>query len=312
MEKSNKPIKSFFLDYLDWLEIEKGLSSKTQENYSRFLKKFFEFLHFKGIDNIKAHELEPEHIWDYHLFLSRQYLKKNKRPLKKTTQAYYLIALRSFLSFLTEKDILCLPPEKIKLPRTKKERIVSFLTLEQVKKLLNAPDTNTLLGLRDRAILETLFSTGLRVSELISLDRKQIKIKPKTKSLEVTIIGKGDYPRTVYFSQSAVYWLREYLKTRTDKIEALFISYQGQKPRGRISARTAERIVKKYALLAGLPITTTCHTLRHSFATDLLMKGVDLRTVQEFLGHRNIATTQVYTHITKRRLKEIHEKFHGF
>lgn len=304
MFKEEKTIKELFPDYLDWLELERGLSSKSQENYSRFLKKFFQFLKLSKLESIKPHELETDHVWKYRLFLSR------RAPLKKSTQNYYLIALRSLLSYFAEKDIISLPPEKVKLPRDKSEKTVNFLTVEKVKKLLESPSTDTINGLRDKAILEVLFSSGLRVAELVSLDRSQIKAKEGLKSLEIGIIGKGGHPRTIYLSERAVKWLREYLATRKDNEKALFINYRGKKPASRLNVRSVERAVKKYVTLSGLPAVTSCHTLRHSFATDLLMKGVDLRVVQEFLGHKNIATTQVYTHITKPHLKEIHGKYH--
>jgi len=311
MARQFKPLSQYLIDFLDWLEIEKGLSSKTQENYQRFLKCFFNWLKANKLESITPPELTKEHIWKYRVFLSRHYLSETtKKPLKRSTQNYYLIALRAFLTFFAEKDIPSLPPEKVKLPREKGQKTIHFLTLDQVEKLLSMPDTKNVIGLRDKAILEVLFSTGLRVSELVSLNRDQIKIKPDTKDLEISVIGKGNRPRTVYLSERAVKWLRKYLETRNDKNKALFINYRGKTP-SRLSQRSVERIVKKYALLAGLPANTTCHTLRHSFATDLLMKGVDLRTVQEFLGHKNIVTTQVYTHVTRPRLREIHRKFHG-
>jgi site-specific recombinase XerD len=311
MTDNLKPLPQYLTDFLDWLEIEQGLASESQKNYARFLKKFFDWLKINHLENLKPSELTPDHIWKYKLFLSRQYLPKTKRFLKRSTQNYYLIALRQFLTYFTEKDIPSLPPEKVKLPREKAEKIVNFLTLEQIEKLLTAPDTSTLLGLRDRVILETFFSTGMRAGELVNLNREQIKIKPNTKDLEIPIIGKGNRPRTVYFSERAVNWLRKYLEKRNDKEKALFINYRGKIPSTRLNIRSMERIVKKYAILAGLPLTTVCHTLRHSFATDLLRKGVDLRIVQEFLGHRNIATTQIYTHVTRPHLREIHRKFHG-
>lgn len=306
-----KSLPQYLPDFLDWLELEKGLSNKTQENYARFLKKFFDWLKITHLENLKPPNLTPDHIWQYRLFLSRQYLQKTKKPLKHSTQGYYLIALRQLLTYFTEKDIPSLPPEKIKLPKDKTEKIVNFLILEQVDKLLNVLDTSNLLGLRDRAILETFFSTGLRVGELVNLGREQIKIKPSTKNLEISIIGKGNRARTVYLSERAINWLRKYLETRNDKEKALFINYRGKIPGTKLNIRSMERIVKKYAVLAGLPLTTSCHTIRHSFATDLLRKGVDLRVVQEFLGHRNIATTQIYTHVTRPHLREIHRKFHG-
>jgi site-specific recombinase XerD len=306
-EEKQKRIIDYLNDFLDWLDVEKGLSSKTQENYARFLKKFFEWLKINNLENLKPFELSPDHIYQYKTFLSR----KLKKTLKQSTQTYYLIALRQFLNFFAEKDIKSLPPEKIKLPKKKTEKVIHFLTLEQVEKLLEAPDTSNEVGLRDRAILETFFSTGMRAGELVNLDREQIKIKPETKDLEITIIGKGQRPRTVYFSERAVFWLRKYLETRKDKERPLFINYRGKKPGTRLTIRSLERIVKKYAILAGLPLNTVCHTLRHSFATDLLAKGVDLRVVQEFLGHKNISTTQIYTHVTRPQLREIHKKYHG-
>lgn len=302
-----KAIPDYLNDFLDWLDIEKGLSSKTQENYARFLEKFFDWLRQNKLENLKPSELSPDHIFKYKVFLSR----KVKKPLKKSTQIYYLIALRQFLNFFAEKGIPSLPAEKVKLPKIKTEKIIHFLTLEQLEKLFNAPDVKTKVGLRDRAILESLFSTGMRVGELVSLNREQIKIKPETKDLEISIIGKGQRPRTVYLSERAVFWLRKYLETRKDKEKALFINFRGKNPGSRLTIRSLERIVKKYAILAGLPLNTVCHTLRHSFATDLLRKGVDLRIVQEFLGHKNIATTQIYTHVTKPQLREIHKKYHG-
>lgn len=311
MKDSTTSIKEHILDYLDWLELEKGLSSKSQENYSKFLKRFFEFLTVNKLEELKPNELTPDLIWKYRLFLSRQYKQKTTSALKRSTQNHYLVALRSLLSFFLEKDIPSLPPDKVKIPKNKEEKIINFLTLEQVEKLLQTQDTSETAGLRDKAILETLFSTGLRVAELVALNREQITIKPETTDLEVGIIGKGGHPRTVYFSERAVSWIRRYLRTRNDNEKALFVNYGGRAPLTRLSIRSIERMVKHYALLAGLPLTTTCHTMRHSFATDLLMKGVDLRVVQEFLGHRNIATTQVYTHVTKPHLREIHKKLHG-
>ena len=311
MEKDLKPLPHYLTDFLDWLEIEQGLASESQKNYARFLKKFLDWLKINHLENLKPPELTSHHIWKYRLFLSRQYIPNTKKSLKRSTQNYYLIALRQFLIYFTEKDIPSLAPEKVKLPREKTEKIVDFLALDQIEKLLAAPNTSTLLGLRDRAILETFFSTGMRAGELVNLNREQIKIKLGVKELEISIIGKGNRPRTVYLSERAINWLRKYLEKRDDKEKALFINYRGKIPSTRLNIRSMERIVKKYAVLAGLPLTTVCHTIRHSFATDLLRKGVDLRVVQEFLGHRNIATTQIYTHVTRPQLREIHRKFHG-
>jgi len=313
MKKDQKPIIEHIRDFLEYLDIEKGLSNKSQETYDRLLKKFIKWLKVNNLKSLLPHELTEEHIRKYRVFLSQTINKKTKEPLRRSTQNYYLIALRNLLNYFTDRDILSLPAEKIKLPRLKTEdRVVKFLTLEQIKKLLETPEISNITGLRDRAILETLFSTGLRVAELVSLNREQIKITPETTELEVVVIGKGNRPRPVYFSKRAIKWLKKYLETRQDKEKALFINYKGPKnsPK-RLSARSIENIVKKYAILAGIPIFTSPHTLRHSFATDLLMRGVDLRTIQEFLGHKNIGTTQIYAHLTSRKLRETHHKFHS-
>ncbi len=313
MKKDQKSIIEHVKNFLEYLDIERGLSLKTQETYARLLEKFISWLKLNNLKSLLPHQLTEEHIRKYRLFLSQKINKKTKEPLKRSTQNYYLIALRNLLNYFTERDIISLPAEKVKLPKLKTdERVIKFLTIEQIKKLLETPKTSTIIGLRDRAILETLFSTGLRVAELVSLNREQIKITPETKELEVVVIGKGNRPRPVYFSERAIKWLRKYLKTRKDKERALFINYKGPKsaPK-RLSVRSVENIVKKYAILAGLPFFTTPHTIRHSFATDLLMQGVDLRTIQEFLGHKNISTTQIYAHLTSKKLREIHQKFHS-
>ncbi len=315
MEKSDKPIIKHISDFLEYLEVEKGLASKTQENYNRYLNKFIKWLKMNKNEHLKPHDLTTEHIWKYRVFLSRFPIsEKDKKTLKKITQNHYLIALRSLLTYFADRDIQSLSIDKVKLAKEKSSRVVKFLNLDQIEKLLLAPETSHNIGLRDRAILETLFSTGSRVAEIVALNRNQIKIKPDTKDLEIGIIGKGGLARTVYFSERTVKWLREYLKIRNDDDKALFINYKpGNKddsPR-RLTARSIERILEKYSKIAGLSISATPHTLRHSYATDLLNQGVDIRIVQEFLGHKNIATTQVYTHVTNKRLRDIHRKFHG-
>jgi site-specific recombinase XerD len=311
----NKPIEKHLQDFLDYSEIEKGLASKTQENYTRFLQKFFKWLEANNLATLSPAELTADHVWKYRVFLSRHIDPHKKVGLKKSTQNYYLIALRSLLEYFVEKDIASLPPSKIKLAKDKSDHEVKFLNLGQIERLLEAPDTGNIIGLRDRAILESFFSTGLRISELSSLDRDQLKIKKDTKEIEIAVVGKGSKVRTVYFSTRAVDALRKYTDKRTDMDEALFINYKpgkklDDKPR-RLSNRAIEDIVKKYVLIAGLPVMATPHTLRHSFATDLLSHGVDLRLVQEFLGHRNIATTQIYTHVTNKQLRDVHRQMHG-
>ena len=315
MEQSQITILKHINNFLDWIDIEKGLSSKTQENYKRFLDKFLFWLKKNNLEDILPHQLTPEHIWDYRVFLSRQSPTRNNQPLKRTTQNYYLIALRALLGYFIAKDIVSLPPDKIALSKPDKEKTVKFLTLEQLNKLFSAPDTSNIRGLRDRAMLEAFFSTGMRISELTSLNMEQIKINPGMTDLELGIVGKGGRARTVYFSKGAIEWLGKYLDTRNNedaKEKALFINYRSRKSASRrLTPRAIEKIIKKYAIIAGLPITTTPHVLRHSFATDLLIQGVDLRMVQEFLGHKNILATQIYTHVTNKHLRDIHRQFHG-
>lgn len=313
MEKSSKPIIQHINDFLEYLDIEKGLSNKTQEAYARFLKKFVKFIEINNYEDILPHNLTDKHIWQYRVYLAQFINKNTKEPLKKSTQNYYLIALRNLLNFFTDRDIACLPAEKIKLIREKKEKSIKFLTTDQVKKLISAPNTSTITGLRDKAIISTLFSTGMRIAELVDLNREQIKINTNTQDLEISIVGKGEHIRTVYFAKDTINILRKYLENRQDKEKALFISYKGPKKQvgKRLSARSIENLVKKYAIISGCPLTTTPHVLRHSFATDLLNAGVDIRMVQEFLGHRNISTTQIYTHVTSKKLRDIHRQFHS-
>lgn len=310
-----KPIIKYLIDFLDYSEIEKGLATKTQENYTRFLRKFFHWLESAGLSELKPAALTPDHVWQYKVFLSRHADPKTKKTLKKSTQNYYLIALRSLLEFFVEKDIASLPPSKVKLAKDRSDKEIKFLKLEQLAGLLAAPDNSSPIGRRDRAILETLFSTGLRVAELAALNRDQVKIRGAESDLEIAVIGKGSKIRTVYFSVRAVKALKAYLDARQDFDEALFINYRrgnfSSDVSRRLTVKSIEDIVKKYVKITGLPVMATPHTLRHSFATDLLNQGVDLRTVQEFLGHSNIATTQIYTHVTNKQLRDIHRKVHA-
>ncbi|MBI2506642.1 MAG: tyrosine-type recombinase/integrase [Candidatus Colwellbacteria bacterium] len=304
-----KSLKSYVPDFLDWLDIEKGLSSKSQENYAHFVKHFFDWLEKEGLGDITPRSITEKHIWKYKVYLSRH------KSLKRSTQNYYLIALRSLLGYLLEKDITSLPPEKIRLAREKEKQQIRFLTRDQLKKFFDGPNTSTFLGLRDRVILEILFSTGLRIAELVALNREQIKIpKNPSEELEIVVTGKGRRVRPVYFSHRSLYWLSLYLKKRTDTDPALLITCRNYKTKTevkRISPRTIQTAFKKYAVLSGIPLDTTPHVIRHSFATDLLSQGVDIRTIQEFLGHKNIAATQIYAHLTSKQLKEIHRKFHS-
>lgn len=317
MVKSSTPLINHISDFLDYCDVVLGLSSKTIEDYHRFIKRFIDWLKKEGYSNLLPHELTADMIYKYRLYLSRQISKKDGKNLKKSTQNYYLISLRALLTYFVKKDIDSLPVEKIALAKEKKNRKVNFLTLEQLEKLLLSPTLENVSGIRDRAILETLFSTGLRVGELIALDREQINadyIKShNVKTLELPITGKGGYTRTIYFSPRALKFLVMYLDKRNDNDKALFINFQRAKNQEsrRLTTRAIAQIVKNYVKLSGLPINTSPHTLRHSYATDLLEQGVDLRIIQEFLGHRDIGTTQVYTHVTNKHLKDVHQAFHS-
>jgi site-specific recombinase XerD len=320
MPNSNKTLINRISDFIEYVEIEKGLSVKTQENYDRFLAKFSVWLDLNKLSKLQPHQLTEKHIWDYRVYLSRFKDPRTGNNLKKTTQNYYLIALRCLLDYFSIKDIKSLAPNKISLPKlTDKDREVKFLNIEQVEKLLIQPDTNTPSGLRDRTILETLFSTGMRISELVSLNIDQFNFNQieknikNDKSYELNIHGKGGKQRTVYFSARALYWMIKYLESRKDEDKALFINYKSPSPDAtkRLTVRSVDRLVGRYTRMTGLPILATPHTLRHSFATDLLFQGAGLREVQEFLGHKNISTTQIYTHITNKQLKDVYEKFHG-
>ncbi|MDP3763590.1 MAG: tyrosine-type recombinase/integrase [bacterium] len=310
MAKSEKPIKDHVTDFLDWLDIEKGLSSKSQQNYKNFLQRFFLWLPQQNLQDLKPHSLTLDYIRQYRLHLSRNL------SLKKSTQNYYLIALRSLLTYFSEHGIDSLPPDKIQLAREKEERQVRFLTLEQLKKLWSAPDISTFHGLRDRAILETFFSTGLRIAELIALNREQIQFPENpADELEISIKGKGGRIRTIYFSERTLKWLKEYIGTRSDNNDALFVTYRSEKKKKdpkRISPRLIQGAIKRYAVKAGIsPSLLTPHVMRHTFATFLLSKGVDIRTLQEFLGHKSIAATQIYAHLTSKQLRDTHKKHLG-
>ncbi len=317
MNKSSTPITKHITNFLAYCEVEKGLSPQTSKNYYNFLKVFTDWMSEAKLTNLKPHDLTQEHIWNYRLYLSR---KKDSKGIlnKKTTQNYYLIAVRNLLNYFGEKDIVSLASDKVKLPKlTDKDKSIKFLKFEQVEKLFDMPDLSEISGLRDRAIIEVLFSTGMRVSELTSLNIRlfdvQSIINGKTTELELHISGKGGSTRTVYFANRALKWLGAYLKTRKDLFPPLFINYKkGDDDNGhRLTPRSVERLVRKYTAMAGLPVDATPHTLRHSFATDLLQKGADMRSVQELLGHKNIVTTQIYTHVTNPQLRDIHKKFHS-
>jgi site-specific recombinase XerD len=307
MSKEIEKIKKEFLEYL---EIEKGSSLKTVENYDRYLNRFFEFT---KVENVK--EITDEKIREFRLFLNRQSGAKirgqNSANMKKNTQNYYLIALRVFLKYLMKRGIDAISPERIELAKTK-ERSLDLISTEELTRLLNGPNGSDLKNLRDKAILELFFSTGLRVSELTSLSKDLDLSKD-----EFPIRGKGEKIRVVFLSESSKKAIKEYLKKREDMEEAMFINITNKKQNSmsssitRLTSRSMERIVKYYAIKAGISKKVTPHVIRHSFATDLLQNGADIRSVQMMLGHSNIATTQIYTHVTDKALKEIHKKYHS-
>ncbi len=297
--------------FLQYVEIEKGYSRLTVESYRRYLGRFAQWV----ADSTTASsvgEINVELVRDYRLHLARV-TGPDGRELKRVTQGYYLIALRALLRYLSvQRDMNVMAADKIELPKAG-ARNVSFLKLEEMDRLMGSPDVSEEPGLRDRAILEMLFSTGLRVSELVKLNRDQIDFERR----ELGIIGKGNRARVVFLSDDAVEWIRKYLDSREDYFKPLFIRYAGRGIAGkdgekmRLTTRSVQRLVARYAKTAMLQVKTTPHTLRHSFATDLLSGGADIRSVQEMLGHKSITTTQVYTHVTDKRLKEVHRAFHG-
>ena len=303
MSHNLKTLKQQFLEYV---EIEKGRSLKTVENYDRYLTRF---LAFAKIDS--PAKITEDSIREFRLYLNRQPIKKGQTStLKRRTQNYYLIALRSFLKYLGRRGVPTLPAERIELAKVG-GRELDLITRDELERLLGAPQGTSLRALRDKAMLELLFSTGLRVSELVSLPR-ELNLKLD----DFSVRGKGDKIRVVFLSSEAKEAIKAYLDKRDDMDDALFVqitsalSKHQSRETLRLTSRSVERIVKQYAIKAGIARKVTPHVVRHSFATDLLRNGADLRSVQALLGHANIATTQVYTHVTDGHLKEIHKKFH--
>lgn len=290
MQKGTKSIPHYRQDFLDWLDIEKGLASRSQENYARFLQPFLAWLAVTHLEGLRPHELTSRHVWDYRAYLSRRYRPRMKKPLSRATQNYYLIALRALLNFFADRDIRSLPAEKVKLARERGERQVRFLTLEQVERLFAAPDTRIPAGLRDRAILETLFSTGMRIGEVVALNRDQVRVRPGMRELELGIVGKGGRARTVYFSERAIAWLGRYLAVRRDRERALFVNYRSRAgaPR-RLTARSIEELIKRYALRAGLPLSTTPHVMRHCLhpATRIVLRDEIISARDLYFADRN-------------------------
>ena len=293
-------------NFIESIEVEGGRSKKTAENYTLYIERFIEFA-----GDIKVSEISYELVRKYRLWLNR-YENYNGVNLGKSTQAYHLIALRRLLTYLSKRDIKSLEPTKIELPKMTKPQ-VNFLHYEEVERLLGVIPQDTELGLRDRAILELLFSSGLRVSELINLNRDHIN----TKRREFSVRGKGNKDRPIFISKTASQHIDNYLKSRKDNLSPLFINYSKRCTTPsldgnyrRLTARSVQRMIEKYARLAGITKKVSPHTMRHSFATDLLLNGADLRSVQSMLGHASISTTQIYTHITDQQLKDIHDQFH--
>lgn len=293
--------------FLEYLEIERGRSVKTVENYDRYINRFFEFSKAKNPGDVTE-----EQVREFRLFLNRQAGTKvggRVEPMKRRTQNYYLIALRAFLKYMRKRGVSSLSPERIELAKVP-ERSLDLISASELERLLNAPSVSTIEGKRDRAILELLFSTGLRISELCSLSIDSVDLTRD----EFSVRGKGDKVRVVFLSEDARTAIKNYLAGRKDMEDALFIRY-GRKAHigedARITPRTVQRLLKLYATKAGITRKVTPHVIRHSFATDLLSNGADLRSVQALLGHAHIGTTQIYTHVTDAHLREVHKKFHS-
>ena len=308
-------ISELVADFLESLEIEKGRSTKTVENYGLYLARFIDLIteDFEGQEMIKPSDITPEVLRRFRLKLNRFSDNQNKERLSALTQSYHLIALRGFFKYLAKRGIKSLDPSLIDLPRAAKKQ-VTFLHFDEIERLLAEIPLDTESGLRDRAIIELLFSGGLRISELCSLNRDSINLERR----EFMVRGKGKKDRPIFIDKSTAECIEDYLNMRTDTLPALFLnnSANQQIPSTsgdfrRLTPRSIERIVQKYTRLAGITKHVTPHTMRHSFATDLLMNGADIRSVQSLLGHANISTTQIYTHITDPHLKEVHEKFHS-
>ncbi|KKR36603.1 MAG: Tyrosine recombinase XerC [Candidatus Yanofskybacteria bacterium GW2011_GWE1_40_10] len=298
--------KTLKIQYLEYIEIEKNRAPKTTENYGRYLDRF---LNFAKVANVE--DISEETIRQYRLHLNRLRDHDNQ-PLKRITQNYHIIALRNFLKYLAKRSIKCVPAEKIELGK-QEDREVTFLEPEELKRFLESPGDKNLRALRDRAVLTILFSTGMRVSELCSLDRNKIDVNRG----ELSIVGKGSKIRVVFLSDDAKENIKEFIAKRSDVDEALFIRIPkngkfGKEDDLRLTPRSIQRIVKKYAIKSGIMgKNISPHTLRHSYATDLLRNGADIRSVQAMLGHSSVSTTQIYTHVTDKHLKEVHQNFHA-
>lgn len=338
----SQSLQTAFVDFIEYCELEKGLSHRTAEKYHYRLMRFHDWLlREKAVAEPKVTDITEKNIKDFRLYLNRYESDQTKKSLAASTQQHYLVALRAFLKYLKyKKSFSRVAAEDILLPKPQ-GKTVTFLTPDQLSDLFSQPDTREVAGLRDRAMLELFFSTGLRVQELVNLNRDSIP----EKGAQFTVLGKGNRYRVVFLSQSSRDWIELYLSLRLDPWLPLFVNMHGLKngfsidieaktktksskgsrndenisdalddPEGekfRLTVRSVQRMIKKYARKAGLSVEVTPHVMRHSFATDLLTKGADLRSVQELLGHKNVSTTQIYTHVTNKHLHEIHEKFHS-
>lgn len=298
-------------EFLEYLEIERNLSPLTIRDYRHYLNNFVVWSSVHS-PITKPQDITVELIRKYRVYLAHYNSPNGNLPIKKVTQNYYIIALRSFLKYLIRKDLAVVSPDKIELPKTE-SRSLKFLDRDALERLLTQPEVSKEAGIRDKTIMEMLFSTGLRVSELCRLNRDQINLERK----EFGVIGKGGRARVVFLSDRATIWLERYLAKRSDQSKALFIRYAGNQEsienmeKLRLTPRSVQRLIEKYVSKARLPIKITPHGLRHSFATDLLMNGADLRSVQELLGHKNVSTTQIYTHVTNAQLRDVHKAFHS-
>jgi len=306
-------LSDYLEEFLEYLSIERQVSPYTIRNYRFYLTKFYEWLN-KYYPEISLSAVTSKILKQYRRYLAEHKNEKGER-LSFATQGYYAIAIRSFLRYLIRQDYDVVSPDKLELPKGK-GRSLKFLDFAKLEEMMNKANTDTLLGMRDRTIMEVLFSTGLRVSELVSLNRSTVNLITR----EFGVMGKGQKVRVIFLSKRAVRWVEAYLARREDAYEPLFIRHAGKIPdiddpkaseRMRLTARSVQRLIHHYGRLAHLPFAMTPHVIRHTFATDLLSHGAGLREVQEMLGHKNIATTQIYTHVTNPQLHDIHEKFHS-
>ena len=315
LKRSTRPLCRHIPEFLDYCEVEKGLAANTQRNYKNYLQLLSTWLDSTGSIDLLPHELTPQHIWDYRLYLAREHKSPTGQFLSKQSQNLYLTAFRALLDYLARRDIDTLPSSQVTLAKQSKSKALTFLETDDVLAMLEVPDTATPAGLRNRTIMELFFSSGLRISELVALNVEQFSMlndNDLERTYELSIVGKGGRPRTIFISPRAAHWLRVYLKSRRDVLEPLLINYRTHNRHDRrLSPRAIQKMISRSAALASVAKHVTPHTLRHSYATDLLSNGADLRAVQELLGHKNVATTQIYTHVTNKHLRDIHERFHG-